>query len=105
LQQLINRKNKTKEERGFKGKRITYHDSCYLGRANNIYKRQKVLEILDAERLMTLPKQWLMLRGRRWAKFNEPGDKRINIDAQINASHNLQLLPPALFVTNVDRWR
>ena len=86
LQQLID-EGKLKVEGGesYKGKKITYHDSCYLGRANNIYEApRKVLETLEAELIeMKRCKSNGLCCGAGGAqmfKEDEKGDKRINIE-------------------------
>ena len=85
LQQLIDEgKIKMKEGGSFKGKRITYHDSCYLGRANNIYEAPRiVLERLDAElvEMKRCRSNGLCCGagGAQMFKEDEPGKSRINI--------------------------
>ncbi len=86
LQSLIDEgKIKLKEGGGFKGKKITYHDSCYLGRSNNIYEApRKVLEALDAELVeMNRCKTNGLCCGAGGAqmfKEEEKGTTRINFD-------------------------
>jgi Fe-S oxidoreductase len=86
LQQLINDgKIKMKEGGSFKGKKITYHDSCYLGRANNIYEApREVLQALDAELVeMKRCRTTGLCCGAGGAQmFKEPekGKKDINIE-------------------------
>ncbi len=86
LQQLINEgKIKLKEGGTYKGKKITYHDSCYLGRANNIYEApRQVLEIFDAElvEMKRCRSKGLCCGagGAQMFKEEEKGNTRINID-------------------------
>jgi len=84
LQSLINEGRLAVQDGAYKGKRITFHDSCYLGRANDIYEAPRaVLEALDAELVeMGATKSKGLCCGAGGAqmwKENEPGDMRINI--------------------------
>lgn len=86
LQQLIDEgKIKMKEAGSFKGKKITFHDSCYLGRANGIYEApRKVLEALDAELVEMKRCRTNGLccgaGGAQMFKEEEKGDIRINVE-------------------------
>ena len=68
----------------YKGKKITFHDPCYLGRANNEYQAPRaLLEKLEAELVeMKSCKQKGLCCGAGGAqmfKEAEAGDKEINI--------------------------
>jgi Fe-S oxidoreductase len=84
IQQLIDEGRIRLSEGGsFKGKKITYHDSCYLGRANDIYEApRKVLEALDTElvEMKRCRSNGLCCGagGAQMFKEEEKGDKRIN---------------------------
>ncbi|MEY2739790.1 MAG: hypothetical protein RL259_1699 [Bacteroidota bacterium] len=69
----------------FKGKRITFHDPCYLGRANNVYEAPRdLIQKLDAELVeMKRSRANGLCCGAGGAQmFKEPekGTKDINIE-------------------------
>lgn len=69
----------------FKGKRITFHDPCYLGRANNVYEApRELIKKLDAElvEMRKCKKNGLCCGagGAQMFKEPEPGNKDVNIE-------------------------
>ncbi len=85
IQQLIEEGRLTIEGGGFQGQKITYHDSCYLGRVNDEYEAPRsILEKIDSGLVeMDRAKQRGLCCGAGGAqmfKEDEPGDKRINIE-------------------------
>ncbi|MCB0379930.1 MAG: (Fe-S)-binding protein [Flavobacteriales bacterium] len=85
LQNLINEGKLTVEGGVFKGKKITFHDPCYLGRANDVYEAPRTLiEKLDAELVeMKRCKSKGFCCGAGGAqmfKEAEKGNKEVNIE-------------------------
>lgn len=85
LKSLIEDGRITVEGGKFKGKRITFHDPCYLGRANDIYEAPRVLlqkldvELVEMKRCKT---NGLCCGAGGAQMFKEPekGTKDINIE-------------------------
>ena len=98
LQQLID-DGKLKVEGGiFKGTKITFHDPCYLGRANDVYEAPRsVIQKLDAELVeMKRSRSNGLCCGAGGAQmFKEPekGNKDINIE---RAEEALSLNPSTI---------
>ena len=85
LKSLLDEGRLTIEGGKFKGKRITFHDPCYLGRANDVYEAPRdLIKKLDAElvEMKNCRKKGLCCGagGAQMFKDAEPGNKEINIE-------------------------
>ncbi len=86
IQELINQGKLTLEKGDtFKGKKITFHDPCYLGRANNVFEAPRsLIEKLDSElvEMKRCKTKGLCCGagGAQMFKEAEKGDKEINIE-------------------------
>ncbi len=85
LKQLLSEGRITMEGGQYKGKRITFHDPCYLGRANGVYEApRELIKKLDAElvEMKSCKTRGLCCGAGGAQMFKEPekGDKDINIE-------------------------
>ncbi|MFT6370924.1 MAG: heterodisulfide reductase subunit D [Maribacter sp.] len=84
LKDLLDEGRITMEGGAFKGKRITFHDPCYLGRANGVYEApRELIRKLDAElvEMKSCKSRGLCCGagGAQMFKEAEKGDKEVNI--------------------------
>jgi len=86
IQDLINQgKLSLENKESFKGKKITFHDPCYLGRANDVYEAPRsLIEKLDSElvEMKRCKSKGLCCGagGAQMFKEAEKGNKEINIE-------------------------
>ncbi|MGB1000033.1 MAG: (Fe-S)-binding protein [Flavobacteriales bacterium] len=85
IQELIDKGKISIEGGSFKGKKITYHDPCYLGRANEVYEApRQILSKLDAElkEMKRCRSKGLCCGAGGAQMFKEPekGNKDINVE-------------------------
>jgi len=85
IQQLIAEGKLKVQGDTYKGKKITYHDSCYLGRINSEYEAPRtILDQLDSNMVEMDRSRSNGLccgaGGAQMFKEDEPGDKRINTE-------------------------
>jgi Fe-S oxidoreductase len=85
LKSLLDQGRLTIEGGKFKGKKITFHDPCYLGRANGIYEAPRdLIQKLDSELVEMKRSRAKGLccgaGGAQMFKDAEKGDKDINIE-------------------------
>jgi heterodisulfide reductase subunit D len=85
LQELLDQGKLTVSGGKFAGKKITYHDPCYLGRGNDVYEAPRnVIEKLDSaftEMKRSRAKGFCCgAGGAQMFKEPEPGKKDVNIE-------------------------
>ena len=85
LKSLLDSGRLTIEGGQFKGKRITFHDPCYLGRANKVYEAPRdLIQKLDAELIEMKRSRANGLccgaGGAQMFKDAEVGNKEVNIE-------------------------
>lgn len=85
VQQLLDEGKLSVQGGAFKGKKIVYHDPCYLGRANEVYEApREVIQKLDAE-LSEMKRSRAKglccgAGGAQMFKEAEKGNKEVNVE-------------------------